>query len=215
MLHLRRALRAVLKGGTLSNRDATMWLVRKACLGLLRAMGWRTVLVWPPEPHGLILVYPHTSNWDFIIGVLFRVGRGLPAHWMGKDSMFRWPFRGLLRRIGGVPINRRERTGFIDSMLDEFRRRDWLWLAVAPEGTRAHTDHLKTGFYQIARAANLPIGLAYMDYGRRCVGIDTYVRMTGDEAADLETLRAYYADKRACVPAAAGDLRFRPSRPAQ
>ena len=186
-----------------------MWLVRKACLGLLGLLGWRSRLVWPPEPRGLILVYPHTSNWDFVIGVLFRVGRGLPAHWMGKDSMFRWPFRGLLQRMGGVPINRREPTGLIRSLLEEFRRRDWLWLAIAPEGTRARTDHLKTGFYKIALAADLPIGLAYIDYGRRCIGIDTYVRMTGDKESDLELLRRFYADKRARLPEHAGEIRFR------
>jgi 1-acyl-sn-glycerol-3-phosphate acyltransferase len=94
-----------------------MWVVRKACLGLLRLMGWRSVLNWPPERHGLILVYPHTSNWDFVIGILFKVGNGLPARWMGKDTMFRWPVRRLLRAIGGVPINRRERTGLIASLL--------------------------------------------------------------------------------------------------
>jgi Acyltransferase len=188
-----------------------MWLLRKACLGLLGLMGWQSRLVWPPEPHGLILVYPHTSNWDFVIGVLFRVGNGLPAHWMGKDSMFFWPFRGLLLKIGGVPINRRERTGLIAALVEEFRRHDWMWLAMAPEGTRAKTDHLKSGFYQIALAANLPIGLAAIDYGRRCVSIDTYVRMTGDEQADLDTLRAYYADKQARLPALVGDIRFRPS----
>src|SRR5512141_2150579 len=124
-----------------------MHLLRKLCLGLLRLFGWKSTLTFPPEPHGLIIVYPHTSNWDFIIGVLFRIGHGLPAHWMGKDSMFRWPFRRLLLRIGGVPINRRERSGFVDTLLEEFRRRDRFWLAIAPEGTRSYTDHLKSGFY--------------------------------------------------------------------
>lgn len=186
-----------------------MGAIRKACLALLRLFGWSSVLVWPPEPRGLILVYPHTSNWDFLIGVLFRVGNGLPAHWMGKDTMFRWPVAGLLRRIGGLPVNRRERTGMIGALVEEFRRRDWLWIAVAPEGTRSYTDHLKSGFYQIALAADVPIGLAYIDYDRRQVGIDTYVRMTGDVARDLETLRAFYADKRARVPAAVGAIRFR------
>jgi 1-acyl-sn-glycerol-3-phosphate acyltransferase len=199
----------VLKGGTVSNQDLTMW--RKACLGLLRLLRWQNVLVPPPEARGLILVYPHTSNWDFVIGILFSIGSGLNAQWMGKDTMFRWPFRGLLLRIGGVPINRRERSGLIAALLEEFRRRDRLWLAVAPEGTRAYTDHLKSGFYQIALAGNLPIGLGYIDYGRRCVGIDTYVRMTGDEARDLATLRGFYADKRARVPGLVGDFRFRAS----
>ena len=72
-----------------------MQILRKACLGLLRLFGWRTSLTWPPEPRGLIMVYPHTSNWDFPLGVLFKLGHALPAHWMGKDQMFRWPFRRL------------------------------------------------------------------------------------------------------------------------
>jgi 1-acyl-sn-glycerol-3-phosphate acyltransferase len=186
-----------------------MRILRKACLGLLRLAGWTSSLTWPPEPRGLILVYPHTSNWDFIIGVLFRIGQGLPAHWMGKDAMFRWPFRRLLLAIGGVPVNRRERQGVVAALCAEFRRRDWLWLAVAPEGTRTRTDHLKSGFYQLALAADVPIGLGYIDYGRRHVGIDVYVRMTGDEARDLDTLRAFYADKRGRVPANASDIRFR------
>jgi 1-acyl-sn-glycerol-3-phosphate acyltransferase len=187
-----------------------MRILRKACLGLLRLFGWTSTLVWPPEPHGLIVVYPHTSNWDFIIGVLFRVGRGLPAHWMGKDSMFRWPVAGLFKRIGGVPINRRERSGFVTAMLEEFRRRDWMWLAVAPEGTRSYTDHLKSGFYQLALAADIPIGLACIDYGRRHVAIDTYVRMTGDREHDMGVLRAFYADKEARVPANVGRIALRP-----
>ena len=170
------------------------------------------MLVWPPEPRGLILVYPHTSNWDFVVGVLFRIGNGLPAHWMGKDSMFRWPFGGFLKRIGGVPINRREASGFITGMLAEFRKRDWMWLAVAPEGTRSYTDHLKSGFYQLAVAANIPIGLAYIDYGRRQVGIDTYVRMTGDREQDLAVIRQFYADKRARVPGQAGKIALRQDR---
>ena len=163
----------------------------------------------PPEPKGIIVVYPHTSNWDFILGVLFRVGYDLKAHWMGKDAMFRWPVAGLYRRIGGIPINRRERTGFIGAMVEEFRKRDWLWVAIAPEGTRSHTDHLKSGFYHLALAANVPVGLGCIDYGRRRISIDTYVRFNGTLEQDLEVLRRYYADKRARIPANAGDIRFR------
>jgi 1-acyl-sn-glycerol-3-phosphate acyltransferase len=186
-----------------------MRLIRKACLALLGLVGWSSELVPPPEPKGIIIVYPHTSNWDFILGVLFRVGHGLKAHWMGKDSMFRWPVAGLYRRIGGIPINRRERTGFTAVMVEEFRKRDWMWLAVAPEGTRAHSDHLKSGFYHLALAANVPVGLGCIDYGRRRISIDTYVRFTGDLDSDLEQVRRYYADKRGRFPANASDIRFR------
>lgn len=94
-----------------------MQILRKACLGLLGVFGWSTEFRPFPEPKGLIFVYPHTSNWDFVIAVLFRIGHGLRAHWMGKDSMFFWPFAGLLKRIGGLPINRRERTGFVVALV--------------------------------------------------------------------------------------------------
>jgi 1-acyl-sn-glycerol-3-phosphate acyltransferase len=187
-------------------------MLRKACLGLLRMFGWTTSLTWPPERHGIILVYPHTSNWDFPIGVLFRIGHGLPAHWMGKDSMFRWPVRRLFLRIGGVPVNRRAAHGVVASLQQQFQQRDWLWLAVAPEGTRSATDHWKSGFYQLALTADLPIGLGYIDYGRRHIGIDAYIRMTGDEARDLETLRRFYADKQGRIPRNAGRIQFRAKR---
>jgi len=190
-----------------------MQIFRKACLGLLHLCGWRTSLTWPPEPRGLIMVYPHTSNWDFPIGLLFRLGSGIPAHWMGKDSMFRWPFRRLLRATGGLPINRRERTGFVAAMVEEMRRRDWLWIAVAPEGTRAYGDYLKSGFYQLALAADVPIGLGYIDYRRKQVGIDRYVRMSGIEEHDLQVLRDFYATIGAKNPAGAGGIRFRPREP--
>ena len=189
-----------------------MQIFRKACLGLLRLCGWRTSFAPFPEPHGLIIVYPHTSNWDFPLGVLFKLGHNLPARWMGKDQMFRWPFRRLLLAIGGVPINRRENTGFVASMVDTMRKEDGFWLAVAPEGTRAYTEYLKSGFYQLALAADVPIGLGYVDYGRRQVGIDRYVRMTGDEERDLQVLRDFYSTIQPKKPANVGGLRFRDRR---
>lgn len=184
-------------------------LLRRAALGLLRLFGWRSVLVWPTEPRGVIIVYPHTSNWDFIIGMLFRIGHGLPANWIGKAEMFPQPFAGVLKRLGGIPVDRRRATGFLDALLEEFRRRDWIWVAIAPEGTRSRADHLKSGFYQLAVAAGVPVALGYIDYSSRTVGIDTYLRMSGDRDADLARIRDFYADKRGRRPELAGQLRFR------
>jgi 1-acyl-sn-glycerol-3-phosphate acyltransferase len=184
-------------------------LLRRSALALLRLFGWRTVFVWPPEPKGIIVVYPHTSNWDFIIGLLFRIGHGLPANWVGKTEMFPAPFRGLLQRIGGIPVDRRRAAGFVDTLLAEYRRRDWMWLAITPEGTRSRTDHLKSGFYQLALAADVPLAFGYIDYGTRTVGIDTYVRCTGDRERDLDVMRAFYADKRGRRQELAGDIRLK------
>jgi len=176
---------------------------------VLRLFGWKTSLVWPPEPKGIIIVYPHTSNWDFPIGLAFRIGHDLPANWIGKAEMFPRPLRGLLKRLGGIPVDRGRATGFIDAMVQEFGRRDWMWVGIAPEGTRSRTDHLKAGFYKLALAADVPVGLGYIDYATRTVGIDTYVRFTGDEERDLEVLRRFYFAKRGHRPALAGDIRFK------
>ena len=171
-------------------------------LALRRSSGRR-------EPKGLIVVYPHTSNWDFPIGVLFRIANGLPANWIGKTEMFRAPFRGLLLRIGGIPLDRTRATGFVDALVEEFRRRDWMWVAITPEGTRSHTRYLKSGFYQVALTADVPVALAYIDYATKTVGMDTYVRFSGDRERDMDLLRAFYADKRGQRPELAGDIRLK------
>jgi 1-acyl-sn-glycerol-3-phosphate acyltransferase len=184
-------------------------LPRRAARAMLRLIGWRTILVWPPEPRGVIMVYPHTSNWDFILGLLFRLEHALPASWVGKREMFPGPFLRWFGRIGGIPVDRRRAHGFVEQLLAEFRSREWMWLAITPEGTRSRTDYLKSGFYQLAVEGDLPVALGYIDYGARIVGIDTYLRMTGDRDADLARIREFYADKRARRPEHAGDLRFR------
>lgn len=184
-------------------------LLQRSALRLLGLLGWRSSFVWPPEPKGVIVVYPHTSNWDFIYGVLFRVGNGLPANWIGKTEMFKAPFRALLERIGGIPLDRRRSAGFLEALLAEFRRRDWMWVAIAPEGTRSHTDRLKSGFYQLATRGDMPVAFGYIDYGTKTVGVDTYVRFSGDLERDMETMRRFYADKRARRPELAGEINFR------
>jgi 1-acyl-sn-glycerol-3-phosphate acyltransferase len=123
--------------------------------------------------------------------------------------MFRPPFGGVLKRVGGIPLDRQRTAGFIEALVAEYRARDWMWLAIAPEGTRSHTDHLKAGFYTLAVAADVPVALGYIDYATRTVGIDTYLRMTGNRDADMARIRAFYADKRGRRPEHAGELRLR------
>jgi len=183
--------------------------VQRTARRLLALAGWRVNFPWPLEPRGIILVYPHTSNWDFVVGLLALLATGLPAQWVGKDTLFRWPFVGLLQCLGGIPVNRRERTGFIDQLVAEFRRRPWMWLALAPEGTRQRTNHWKSGFYHLALAAGVPVGLGFLDYGRRIAGVTTWLSLSGDKDLDLARIRAFYADKAGLHPALAGEIRLR------
>jgi len=184
-------------------------LFQRIAHALLSMAGWRLVITPPPGPKGILIVYPHTSNWDFIIGMLYKFSVGLRANWLGKDSLFRWPFGRLLTRLGGIPVNRRERSGYVTNILAEFEGRDWMWLAMAPEGTRSYTDHWKSGFYQIALAAHLPIGLAYIDYATRRVGVDTYVTLSGDLDRDFEMIRNFYSPKRGRRHELASAIRLR------
>ncbi len=175
----------------------------------LRICGWRSVVTPLPSPKGIIVVYPHTSNWDFMVGVFYKVGTGLPARWVGKHTLFRWPLKRLLLYLGGIPVRRDQRSGSVEAMLAEFDKHERMWLAVTPEGTRARTEHWKSGFYRIALQGKLPLALGYIDYATHTVGIDTYLTLTGDVEADFARIREFYAHKRGRVPQNAGPIRLR------
>ena len=179
---------------------------------VLRLAGWRSVYAPPPGPKSVILVYPHTSNWDFPLGVLFSSSHRLNINWAGKDTLFRWPLRRLFLWLGGVPINRRERTGMIGQLAEAFAQNESFQICITPEGTRSKTDHWKTGFYRLAREVGVPVGLAFIDYGNKRIGVDRWVTLSGNEDADLQIFREYYADKTALYPEKAGDIRFNERR---
>ncbi len=180
----------------------------RICGLLLRLLGWRIVLVPPPSPKAVIIGYPHTSNWDFPVAMLWRFATGFPLFWVAKKEMFANPLGGLFRRWGGIPLDRAHPGGFLEQMRDEFARRDSFHLAIAPEGTRRKTAHWKSGFYRLAVAAGVPLGLAFLDYGTKTLGIGDWIVLSGDREADLERIRAFYAGKRGCRPEQAGDIRF-------
>ncbi|MEI7703115.1 MAG: 1-acyl-sn-glycerol-3-phosphate acyltransferase [Deltaproteobacteria bacterium] len=183
-------------------------MIAKLATWILALFGWRVDIVPPPEPKGILVVYPHTSNWDFPVGYLTRLAMALPVSFVGKDELFRWPFGAVFRWLGGIPANRRASTGLIGQLAAEFRRRDWMWLALAPEGTRSHVTHWKSGFYRLAMEADVPVGLAFIDYRTHSVGVREYVRMTGDAAADMERIRAAYEGMVGRRPELAGEIRL-------
>jgi len=184
-------------------------LGRRAAGALLRLLGWRVEFRWPPAPRCVIVVYPHTSNLDFFVGYLAKLALGLPAHFIAKDSLFRWPVAGLLRRMGGIPVNRGDPRDFIERLAEEVRRRPRMILALAPEGTRRHVDHWKSGFYRLALRAGVPVGLAFLDYGRKRIGVTSYLDLTGDEERDLARIRAEYQGVTGWNRGLEGEIRFR------
>ena len=176
---------------------------------LFRRLGWRVDMKTPPGPKMILLAYPHTSNWDFIVGLMARFTCGWPIRWVGKHTIFRAPFGRFFRWLGGISINRSRPGGFIDDVVAQINTDDHAIVCIAPEGTRAYVEAWKSGFHRIARQANVPIALGYIDWERRCVGIAAYVQPTDDVEADLEAIRAGYAGIAAYAPEKAGRIAFR------
>jgi 1-acyl-sn-glycerol-3-phosphate acyltransferase len=173
---------------------------------------WRVVMAEPLPPRCVIVFYPHTSNWDFCIGLVAKWALAVRIRWVGKDSLFVGPFAALLRYWGGIPANRRERTGLTERLAALFVAQPEFRLAIAPEGTRSYAAAWKSGFYRIALAVHVPVVLAFIDYPRREIGIGPQVTLTGDTAADMLRIAAFYAGKTGCcrerqgpVALAAGD----------
>jgi 1-acyl-sn-glycerol-3-phosphate acyltransferase len=175
---------------------------------LLKLLGW-TVTEPPNRPARAVLVaYPHTSNWDGVYALLLKIALGLPANWVGKDTLFRWPIGGIMRRLGGIPIDRSAPKGFVTQMAAEFASRPEFLLVIAPEGTRSLTKGWKSGFYRIALAANVPVALAFVDYARREAGILAHLTLTGDPAADIANIAAHYAGRQGKHPELASPIRW-------
>ena len=177
---------------------------------LLRIAGWKVVLAQPVPWRCVAIFYPHTSNWDTVIGLCAKSMFGIRFRYVGKDTLFRIPLIGpLLAHWGGIPVNRREPAGFIRQMHTEFARHEEFRLAIAPEGTRSLTPHWKSGFYRLALAAGVPLALAYIDYPGREIGVGGFLDVTGDVAADMARIRVFYANVRGRHPERQGPIRLR------
>ncbi|WP_287982489.1 1-acyl-sn-glycerol-3-phosphate acyltransferase [Piscinibacter sp.] len=182
---------------------------------LLRLAGWRILFDGLPAAQGVAIVYPHTSNWDFVVGLLAKWGIGIPVTFWGKDSLFRIPLLGRwMRWLGGVPVDRASAHGIVGQMAQSLRdaRRDgrFLWLALAPEGTRKHTDGWRSGFYHVAVAAQVPLGLVCLDFARREVGFKGFLALGGDREADLAAIGATLGSCTGLRPAQASPIRLKP-----
>lgn len=157
---------------------------------LLRGLGWRVHMHGLPSHQGVVVVYPHTSNWDFFILLLAKWALGLPVKFWGKDSLFALPLVGRwLRWLGGVPVNRSAPQGMVGAMvrnMAQARALDaFFWLALAPEGTRKWTPGWRSGFYRVATAAGVPIGVCSVNYPAKTIELRHFFRPTGQASADM------------------------------
>ena len=166
----------------------------------LRVLGWRVEGEVPDVPRCVIILAPHTSNWDFIVGMATMLGLGLRLHYLGKHTLFRGIFGPLLRWSGGVPVDRDAPGDIGERAAAMMRGSDRMFLALAPEGTRHKVAHWKTGFHRIALAAGVPIFPVALDYRSRTVGLLPLFVPGTDYAADLDRLRSLYSPAMARHP---------------
>ena len=186
---------------------------------LARVIGWQVEGALPDFPKFVLIVYPHTSNWDMPIGLIGGYALGLLSGWpygfMVKDSALRWPVLGsVLRAIGGIGIDRSRNNNAVEQMVAVLGQRERLMLAITPEGTRRRTDYWRTGFYRIAVGARVPIVPAYLDYARSVVGLGPTLHPSGNLEADFEVIREFYRHVTPKFPHEAGEMRLPSENPA-
>ncbi len=170
-------------------------LFRAMSKGFLKATGWTVEGSLPPSASKSVLIAaPHTSNWDLPYTLMVAFSLRLNIYWMGKQSIFRWPFGGLMKWLGGIPVNREQSTNLVSASAQAIQDASGnLQLVVPPEGTRSKTRYWKTGFYYIALGAKVPIVMAYMDYAHKRSGLGPIFEPTGDVEQDMTAIKAFYA----------------------
>ena len=185
-----------------------MNLLRGPARFILKLLGWKLIDLPQRPAKAVVIAYPHTSNWDFPVTMLALAALPYGAQWVGKDTMFRGPLGPIMRALGGVAVNRRERTGFVERVADEFRHRENFHLIIATEGTRRRQDGWKSGFYRIALAAKVPVIMATVDYGKREVGLLASLELSGNEAADVARIAECYGNRTGYHPENASPIRL-------
>lgn len=189
---------------------------QRTSLRILRLFGWRMLYKPLPGPYGVAVVYPHTSNWDFVVGLLGKWALGLPFSWLGKQSLFTG-FTGktlgvLLRRWHGIPVERNASTGATARLAQTMRSSEWCWIALAPEGTRSYRPNWRSGFYHLALAARVPLLMVYIDYPNKTLGVIDTMELTGDTERDMAAIAAVYKGHHGLRPELEAPVVLPPSR---
>jgi 1-acyl-sn-glycerol-3-phosphate acyltransferase len=164
-------------------------------------MGWKIEGGIPSDVKKCVLIAaPHTSNWDFIYGLgalkLFKVD----VKYLAKKELFRFPFKSMFVSLGGIPVDRSKNNSMVEAMIELIKQRDELVVLIPPEGTRKRVERWKSGFYNVALGAEVPIVMGYLDYKRKVAGIGPAIMPTGDKEKDFEAITAFYKNITAKFP---------------
>ncbi len=174
--------------------------MRRLSLVILKIAGWETEGQLPDIPKYVIIAAPHTSNWDLPYTLFLAFALKIKIFWMGKDTIFRPPFKKVFKWLGGIPVERSASHNMVDRSVKQFKENKYFVLLVPPAGTRNKVLYWKTGFYHIANNANVPIVLGFIDYERKVGGIGPIVRPTGDISTDMKVIRNFYKNIKGKYP---------------
>lgn len=176
---------------------------------LLQLAGWQIDGTRPTFDRYVLIAAPHTSNWDFPLMLAFAAAFDIKVTWMAKHSLFFPPMGWVMRALGGMPVFRHENRNVVDTMVDVFDEVNRLVLVVPTEGTRERTEYWKSGFYHIARQADVPIVPSFLDFGRKRGGFGPALVVSDDVGRDMAYFRAFYAGMAGKFPAKVGPIRLR------
>jgi len=179
------------KGTLLSYRIGRLWL---------KLFGWKIYGEAPSHSKFVFIAAPHTSNWDLPFMLATAYTMRVRISWFGKHTLFIFPWGWLMRKLGGIPVDRRLRQSLVIQTAEKFRSSDYLVLAIPPEGTRRKVALWKSGFYHIASQSGVPIGLGYLDYERKLCGLGMFVIPSGNVKEDMNKIRAFYRNIRGKYP---------------
>lgn len=168
---------------------------------ILKLFGWKVTGEMPEGIKKCIMIEaPHTSNYDFILGRLAFYKLGIDVKFLIKKELFKFPLGGLLKAMGGIPVNRGKKSNIVEDVAGLFDKGKELVVVITPEGTRKYITHWKKGFYNIAVKANVPIVLGFLDYKKKEGGIGPTIYPSGDFDKDFAVIKKFYRDKSACHP---------------
>ena len=168
---------------------------------ILKILGWKIGGITEIQHDKyLVVVAPHTSNWDFIYGILFAYQLPFKIQFLAKSQLFTFAYGWFFRVLGGIPVDRTKKNDLVSQVVDIIDQKDKIVVGIAPEGTRKRTEKWKTGFYYIAREANIPIALAFIDYKTKTIGIDSIFFTSDKKENDLKYIESIYSKYQAKYP---------------
>jgi len=176
---------------------------------IFKILGWKVINELPDGNKYVLIAAPHTSNWDFPLGLLAKFSQKLKLNYLGKGALFDSPFGWFFRALGGIPVYRKQKLNMVDQMVEQFQQRDRMILAMSPEGTRSYLEYWKSGFYHIAHKSGVPIAMATLDFGNKMVKLGGAFMPSGDIQSDMKIIKAFFENIKGRIPENQGPIRVK------